>query len=346
MSSSTIDTFSAVIAVTVFTLSASFTSFTAATLFYAFYRERKLRVSSAIPVLNLCVSGFLLAAVSGLCQLLHDVLQVNIYESSHLLDVKCFVEHFSISIYFQALFFISAIRYGLAMCGDNLFRASKKQTTICIGITWVLSLIYAGLVTFYQLQGRSRPGSFPRGVAAAQFSFLGFLHFGTISIYANLVLYFHQRKDNIPPDFYSLESSCRRIAERNIQVSVKNIQMIAVTVGTLCACHLPHLFVIAVAMFTGQLSPNAKVFCCVTMQCGVFINLILHGYLNKRFKRIVRPMLHRWIHRITNKRGRCRRINEFLPQHNISTSRTKITFNSSENSLYELTRSKLVHLYR
>ena len=236
-----VDTFSVAVAVTLFILFAMLTSFTAATLFYDFIKERKLRVSAAVPVLNLGASGLLLGVVSGLFELLYDILQVNLLEFPHLLVVRCFVEEFSISVYFQALFVISATRYGLSMCRDKLCRASTKQTAFFISITWILSLIYAALVTIYRLQGRGHLNSFPRGLAAAQFAFLSFLHFGAISIHANLALYFHQKTDNLPPDFYSLESSCRRIAERNIRVPVKNIKMMALIIGTSCACHLPYL---------------------------------------------------------------------------------------------------------
>lgn len=340
-----VDTFSVAVAVTLFTLSAMFTSFMAATLFYAFIKERKLRVSAAIPVLNLGASGLLLCVVSGLFDLLYDVLQPNLQESSGLLVVRSFVEEFSISVYFQAFFVISAIRYGRAMCGDKLCRTSTKQTVLFISITWIQSLIYAALVTIYRPQGRGHLISFPRGLAAAQFTFLGFLHFGALSIYSNLALYFHQKTDNLPPDFYSLESSFRRIEERNIRVSIKNNKMIALIVGTSCACHLPYLCVVAIAMFTGQQSPNARVFSRVTMQHGVLVNLILCGCLNKRFKRIIRPMLYRWIDRIANKRSRMRRLNEFLPKNSISDCSSKINFNSSNTSLFELTRSNLAHLY-
>ena len=299
---------------------------------------------SAMPVINLCGAGLLLGVISGLFTVLFDVVQVNILESSHLLrSVKCFVEEFSIGVYFQALFFISATRYSFVLCGEKLCRISMKQVAVSISLTWFTSLIYAVLVAFYQQQGRGVHNTYPRGVAAAQFTFLGSLHFAATCIYANLVIYFRQKKDNIPPDFYSLESSSRRIAERNLRVSVKNIQMIALIVGTLCACHLPYLGVVVIAMFTGQLSQNVKVFALVIMQCGVLINLILNGYLNKRFKRIIRPMLHRWINRIHNNRQR--KINESLPHYNLSVSSSRISFNSSRDN-DELTRSKLASLYR
>lgn len=329
-----------------FSLFALAASFVAWTLFYAVYKEKKLRVSSAIPVLNLCVSGLLLGVISGVITLLFDVLQINNNESSRILHgFKCFVEQFSISAYFQALFFISATRYGLALCGYKLCRVSMKQIGIAISVTWVIALLYAALVTFYMQDGRGGLITYPRGVAAAQFTFLGFLHFGAICIYANLAFYFRQKKDNLPPDFYSLDSSSRRIAERNNRVSIKNIQMIALIAGTLCACHLPYLGSVTTAMFTGQLSHNAKVFADAMMQCGIFINLILYGYLNKRFKRIVRPMLHRLIDRIT-KSNRRRKINEFLPQTNLSVSSSGVNLNSSHSINYELTRSKLAFLYR
>ena len=343
MNFNTVNAFSVATAITLFSLFALATTFVVAIMFYAVYKERKLRVSSAMPVINLCSAGLLLGVVSGLLALLFDVVQVNMHESSHLLRrVKCFVEEFSIGVYFQALFFISATRYGLALCGEKLSRISMKQIAVSISITWFISLIYAALLTIYQQHGRGVHITYPRGVAAAQFTFLGFLHFAATCIYANLIIYFHQKKDNIPPDFYSVESSSRRIAERNLRVSVKNIQMIALTVGTLCACHLPYLGSVVTAMFTGQLSQNAKIFSCVMMQCGVFINLILYGYLNKRFKRIIRPMLHRLVNRINNRQ---RMINEFLPHYNISISSSRFSFSSSHDN-DELTRSKLASLYR
>lgn len=346
MNLDTLDALSVALAVTLFSLYAMATSFAAATLFYAFYKERKLRVPSALPVLNLSASGFLLGPISGLFTLLIDVLQVNIHDkSSHVLwDVKCFTEEFSISVYFQALFFISALRYGLALCGNRLCRASTRQIAVSICITWVISLIYAALVTFHQQHGRCLLRTYPRGLAAAKFTFLGFLHFGATCIYANLAFYFHQKRDNLPPDFYSLDSSSRRIAERNARVSLKNIQMIALIVGTLSACNFPYVGCTVAVMFTGQLSNNVKLLAYVTMQCGIFINLILYGYLNKRFKRIVRPMLHRWIGRITNNR-RKGKLNESFPQNNLSISSSRIGSNSFRDN-YELTRSKLALLYR
>ena len=329
----------------VFSLFALATTFVASTLFYAVYKERKLRIPSAMLVLNLCSAGLLLGVVSGLFTLLFDVLQVNGRESSHLLrGLKCFVEELSISAYFQALFFIAATRYGFALCGEKLCRVSMKQIAVSISVTWMISSVYAVLVTFYQQKRQGVPITYPRGVAAAQFTILGFTHFGAISIYANLLIYFHQKKDNLPPDFYSLDSSSRRIAERNTRVSVKNIQMITLLVGTLCACHLPYIGGVATAMFTGQLSHSAKVFAVALIQCGIIINFILYGYLNKRFKRVIRPMLHRLIDRITNRSGR-RKINEFLPQNNLSASSSRISFNSSRDTS-ELTRSKLASLYR
>lgn len=344
MNFNAVDAFSVAIAITLFSLSALATTFMVATLFYAFYKERKLRIPSAMPVINLCSAGLLLGVISGLFTLLFDVVQVNIHESSHILrSAKCFVEEFSIGVYFQALFFISATRYGLVLCGEKLCRISMRQIAVSISLTWLISLIYAALMTFYQQQGRGVHITYPRGVAAAQFTFLGFLHFAVTCVYVNLVIYFHQKKDNIPPDFYTLESSSRRIAERNLRVSVKNIQMIALIVGTSCACHLPYLGVVVTAMFTGQLSQNVKVFALVMMQCAVFTNLILYGYLNKRFKRIIQPMLHRWINRINNNRRR--KINEVLPHYNLSVSSSRISFNSSRNN-DELTRNKLASLYR
>lgn len=346
MKFNTVDAFSIVFAAMVFTLFALATTFMASTLFYAIYKERKLRIPSAMPVLNLSAAGILFGVISGLFTLLFDVLQLHVHESSHLSHgVKCFVEEFSISAYFQALFFISATRYGMTLYGEKLCRVSMKQITAAISVTWVISAVYAAFVTFSKQQhGRGSGVTYPRGAASAQFAFLGFLQFGATCNYGNLVLYFHQKRDNLPPNFYSLESSSRRIAERNIRVSAKNIQMIALIVGTLCACHLPYIGVITAAMFTGQLSHNAKVFAVSIMQCGLFMNLILYGYLNKRFKRIVRPMLHRLIDRITNNNRR-RKINELFSQNNLSISSSRTSFNSFRDN-YELTRSKLAFLYR
>lgn len=346
MNLDTLNAFSVAFAIIVFSLFAMATTFVASTLFYAFYKERKLRVSTAMPVLNVCASGLVLGLVSGLFTLIFDVIQIN--EASELLHAaKCFVEEFSISVYFQALFVISATRYGLVLCGKKLSRVTVKQATACISVTWIISAVYAGIVsgTLYHdqaYQGRGFLITHPRGVASVQFTFLGLMHFGTLCIYANLVVYFHQKKDNLPPDFYSLESSRRRMAERNIRVSIKNIQMIALIVATLCACHLPYLACVTTAMFTGQLSHNVKVCATVIMHCGIFVNIVIYGYLNKRFKRVIRPILYRLINRITNKKTP-RKINESLPQNNLSSSR--VSFNTTHDS-YELTRSKLAFLYR
>lgn len=345
MNLNAVDEFSVAFAILAFSLFAMAISFVAFTLFYAVYKERKLRVSSAMPVLNLCLTGLVLGVVSGLFTLILDVIQIN--EATGLIHgVKCFVEEFSISVYFQALFIISAARYGLVLCGEKLCRVTVKQASVSIGATWIISAVYASFVTFYKHHEAPWPHiihSWSRGIAAAQFTFLGFLHFGALCIYANLVIYFHQKKDNLPPDFYSMESSRRRMAERNIRVSIKNIQMIALIVGTLCACHLPYLGVVTTAMFTGQLSHNAKVFAIVVMHCGILLNFVIYGYLNKRFKRVIRPMLHRMISKFTKNGNRRRKINELLPQNNLSSS--GISFNISHNS-YELTRSKLAFFYR
>ena len=342
MNLNTADAFSLASALTVFSLFAIASSFVASTLFYAVYKERKLRVSSAMPVMNLCASGLVLGLVSGLFTLICDVIQAK--EAVELIQSgRCFVEEFSISIYFQALFVISASRYGLVLCGEKLCRVTVKQAGMCISVTWMISAVYAGLVAYYQQEGHGPHTTYSRGVAAAQVTFLGFLHFGALCIYANLVIYFHQRKENLPPDFYSLGSSNRRMAERNIRASAKNIQMIALAVGTLCACHLPYFSIVTTAMFTGQLSQNVKVFTVVVMQCGILLNLVINGYLNKRFKRVVRPMLHRLIDKITKHKSRRRKINELLPQNNLSS--TRVSFNISDSS-YELTRSKLAFFYR
>ena len=53
MNVNTVDAFSVAFAITVFLLFAMATTFMASTLFYAVYKERKLRVSSAMPVMNL-----------------------------------------------------------------------------------------------------------------------------------------------------------------------------------------------------------------------------------------------------------------------------------------------------
>lgn len=248
------------------------------------------------------------------------------------------------SIYFQALFIIAVMRYGLALCGEKLCRVSMKQIGVFISLTWIISLVYAALVSFYEQQERINFAAYPRGVAAAQFTFLGLMHFGAMFIYGNLVIYFHQKKDNLPPDFYSIDSSSRRIAQRNIRVSIKNIQMTALLVGTLSACHLPNLVVLVTAMLTGQLSHKAKVFTVALIHCGTVIHFVLYGYLNKRFKRIIRPMKHRFIDRVTNRKRR-RKINEFLPPSYLSTSSGGISFNNSRDNS-ELTRSKLAFLYR
>ena len=251
------------------------------------------------------------------------------------------------SLYFQALFIIAVMRYGLALCAEKLCRVSMKQIGVFISLTWIISLVYAALVSFYEQQGRINFTAYPRGVAAAQFTFLGLMHFGAMFIYGNLVIYFHQKKDNLPPDFYSFDSSSRRIAERNIRVSIKNIQMIALLMGTLTwltACHLPNLVVLVTAMLTGQLSHKAKVFTVALIHCGTVIHFVLYGYLNKRFKRIIRPMKHRSIDRVTNRKRR-RKINEFLPPIYLSTSSGGIIFSNSRDTS-ELTRSKLAFLYR
>ena len=345
MNLNTVDAFSVAFAITVFLLFAMATSFMASTLFYAVYKEKKLRVSSAMPVMNLCVAGLVLGLVSGLFTLICDVIQVN--EATELLQsARCFVEEYSISVYFQAMFVVSATRYSLVLCGEKLCRVTVKQAAMCISVTWIVSAVYAGLVALYQQERLGGPHithRYPRGVAAGQVTFLGFLHFGALFIYANLVIYFHQKKENLPPDFYSSGSSSRRMAERNIRTSAKNIQMIILIVGTLCACHLPYLGVVTTAMFTGQLSHSVKVFAVVVMQCGILLNLVINGYLNKRFKRVIRPILHRLIDKITKHKNRRRKINELLPQNNVSS--TRIGFNISHES-YELTRSKLAFFYR
>ena len=332
-------------AVTVFCIFALTSFLVASSLFYAVYKERRLRIPSAMLVLNLCAAGLLVGGVSGFIILLADVLQLSSCESSQFSYSKSYVEAFSMSIYFQALFLISVMRYGLALCGEKLCRVSMKQIGVFISLTWIISLVYAALVSFYEEQGRINFTAYPRGVAAAQFTFLGLMHFGATFIYGNLVIYFHQKKDNLPPDFYSFDSSSRRIAERNIRVSIKNIQMIALLMGTLTACHLPNLVVLVTAMLTGQLSHKAKVFTVALIHCGTVIHFVLYGYLNKRFKRIIRPMKHRSIDRVTNRKRR-RKINEFLPPIYLSTSSfSGIIFNNSRDTS-ELTRSKLAFLYR
>lgn len=342
MNLDTVNAFSIAFSVIIFSLFTFTIFFAASAILYAVYKERKLRVSSAMPVINLCFAGLILGFVSGTFTLMFDVTQIN--EASDLgKAAKRFVEEFAISVYFQALFIISAARYSLVLCGQKLARVTVKQTTACISVTWIISAVYASLVTFYQQQGSVDLNTYPRGVAAAQFAFLGFMHFGALCTYANLVIHFHQKTDNLPPDFYSLDSSRRRMAERNIRVSAKNIQMIALIVATLCACHLPYLGCITTAMFNGQLSRSVKICAMVLMQCGIFLNFILYGYLNKRFKRVIRPILHRLMNRITNKNG-LRKINELLPINNISSSR--FSFNISNSDSYELTRSKLAFLYR
>lgn len=342
MNLNTVDAVSVAFAITVFSLFAIATSFVASTLFYAVYKERKLRVSSAMPVVNLCAAGLVLGLVSGLFTLICDVIQAS--EAMELIQsARCFVEEFSICSYFQALFVISASRYGLVLCGEKLCRVTVKQAVMCISVTWTISLVYAGLVTFYQQERHGPHIAYPRGVAAAQVSFLGFLHFGALCICANLIIYFHQKKENLPPDFYSLGSSSRRVAERNIRASNKNIQLIVLIVATLCACHLPYIGIVTTAMFTGQLSRNVKVFAVVVMQCGILLNLVINGYLNKRFKRVIRPMLHRLIDKITKHKNRRRKINQLLPQNNLSS--TRVSFNFS-NETSELTRSKLAFFYR
>lgn len=349
MNLNTVNTFSIALPIIVFSLFAMAIFFLASTLFYAFYKEKKLRVSSAMPVLNLYIAGIILGLVSGLFTLIFDVLQIS--ESTGLLHgVKCFVEEFSVSVYFQASFVISAARYGLVLGGEKLCRVTIKQALLCIGVTWITSAVFASLVTLNVQHEARWPQEimhpWPRGIAAAQFTFLAFLHFGTLCIYANLVIHFDQKKDNLPPDFYSLESSRRRMAERNIRVSVKNIQMIALIVCTLCACHLPYLGVVTTAMFTGQLSHHAKVFAMVMLLCGIFFNFVLNGYLNKRFKRVIRPMFHRLISKISSNKNRQRKINELLPQSNISSSRISFNVSRNSNHSYELTRSKLAFCYR
>ena len=343
MNLNTVDAFSVAFAITVFLVFAMATSLVSSTLFYAVYKERKLRVSSAMPLMNLCAAGLVQGLVSGLFTLICDVIQVN-EAAEFLQSARCFVEEYSISVYFQALFIISATRYGLVLCGEKLCRVTVKQAVVCISVTWIISAVYAGLVAFYRQEGNGRPHiTHPRGVAAGQVTFLGFLHFGALCIYANLAIYFHQKKENLPPDFYSLGSSSRRMAERNIRTSAKNIQMIVLIVGTLCACHLPYLSIVTTAMFTGQLSHSVKVLAVVVMQSGILLNLVINGYLNKRFKRVIRPMLHRLIDKITKHKNRRRQINELLPQNNFSS--TRISFNISHES-YELTRSKLAFFYR
>ena len=328
-------------AIMVFCIFALTSFLVASSLFYAVYKERRLRIPSAMLVLNLCAAGLLVGAVSGFFTLLADVLQLSSSQFSYL---KSYVEAFSMSLYFQALFIIAVMRYGLALCAEKLCRVSMKQIGVFISLTWIISLVYAALVSFYEEQGRINFTAYPRGVAAAQFTFLGLMHFGAMFIYGNLVIYFHQKKDNLPPDFYSFDSSSRRIAERNIRVSIKNIQMIALLMGTLTACHLPNLVVLVTAMLTGQLSHKAKVFTVALIHCGTVIHFVLYGYLNKRFKRIIRPMKHRLIDRVTNRKRR-RKINEFLPPSYLSTSSSGISFNNSRDTS-ELTRSKLAFLYR
>ena len=119
-----VDTFSVAVAVTLFTLSAMFTSFVAATLFYAVIKERKLRVSAAIPVLNLGASGLLLCVVSGLFELLYDVLQPNLqegYSSSDLL-LKSFRSAFTFKL------FSSSARYDMvAPCAEINFAVLRRN---------------------------------------------------------------------------------------------------------------------------------------------------------------------------------------------------------------------------
>ena len=337
MNFNAVNAFSIVFAAIIFSLFTFAVFFAASTICYAVYKDKYLQVPTAVPVINLCFAGLLLEFVSGVFTLVFDVLQINsTTELGH--GVKSFIEEFAISVYFQALFLISITRYSLVLCGRKLARMTVKQTTCCITFSWIISTVYASLVTFFQQEASADVTKYSRGVAAAQFAFLAFLHFGTLCIYANLVIYFHQKTDNLPPDFYSLDSSRRRIAERNVRVSAKNIQMIALMVLTLCSCHLPYLGCITTAMFTGQLSHDAKVCAVVLMQCGILVNFVIYGYLNKRLKRVIRPLLHRIVDKITHKRRR-RQINELLPMNNLSY--TGSSLNISRSDSYELTRSKL-----
>ena len=153
-------------AVTVFCIFALTSFLVASSLFYAVYKERRLRIPSAMLVLNLCAAGLLVGGVSGFIILLADVLQLSSCESSQFSYLKSYVEAFSMSLYFQALFIIAVMRYGLALCAEKLCRVSMKQIGVIISLTWIISLVYAALVSFYEQQGRINFTAYPRGVGS------------------------------------------------------------------------------------------------------------------------------------------------------------------------------------
>ena len=330
-----IDVFSIVAASLVFASFATATSFMSLSLFYAVYKVSKLRVPSVLHVLSLSTAGMLQVIVSGLFLLLFDVIETQALPYTLQL-LKTFFNEFLLSAYFQALSLITLNRYGLALRKGNAQQVSIKKTVLHISGTWLTSVVYGTLVTFYKDQQQQRRfiDAYPRGLAAAQFTFLGFTHFGTICLYINLAFHFYQKHNQFPPEFYSKNSSSRRTAERKGRVSVKNVKMIGLSVAVLCACHSPYCACITAAMFTGQLPRNIMIFPVVLIHCGIPLNIVVYGHCDKRFKRVLRPMLSRLLDRSSRWKGR--KLHALMQRNNSFFS--KFSNLSLERSEYELTR--------
>ena len=129
MNFSSVNSFSIALSDIIFIFFTFTVFFVASIICYAFYKDKNLRVSTAVPVINLCFAGLFLGFVSGVFTLVIDVIQIiKVTELGHC--VKVFTEEFAISVYFQALFLISSTRYSLVLCGRKLARMTVKQTTL------------------------------------------------------------------------------------------------------------------------------------------------------------------------------------------------------------------------
>lgn len=322
---------------------------------FVFAKDKKLRNSSTIFIVNLAVVGVLQGAiVFPLLQLETIVGKRIIGTNSDACIGREFVNEFVTCASMYALLLVAVNRYGVVLLKHRYKRYfSTKKSTILVLFSWIISALYgvstALLQMFsFKLQEFKCHYSlyYPKSMAALQFTVFGFPITLIFTISILLLIYFIQDRNGLPlpAKFYSEHSMERRMAPGKKRRLTKNIRVLALTVVSFSSCYMPYIGCILLAMFTGKFIRLAYVTSLSLVCFGCVIHPYLYGYLNKRLKRPLNRIIRRM-----RKTLLCRHNNREVLVSKVSscsfTSSSISTLNRvTEGSFIdndELTRSKM-----
>lgn len=328
-------------------------------IIFVFTKNKKLRNSSTIFIVNLAVVGLLQGAISFPLLQVEAIIGWRVVGQNYNACIgREFVNEFVTCSSLFALLLVAVNRYSVVLLKHKYSRYfSSKKAAILVIISWIISGLYGIATALLQMfsaklqdfKCRSEELSYPKSMAALQFTVFGLPITLIFTISILLLIYFVQDRKSLPfsEKLFSENSVEHRVAPGKKRRLTKNIRVLVLTLVTFSSCYMMFFCFVVLAMFTGRF-PRLAYVTSVSLMCfGCIVHPYLYGYLNKRLKRSLNRLIKRMC-RIPL----CRRNNREVLVSKVSscslTSSSMTTLNSmTEGSFidnYELTRSKLSKL--